>query len=107
MTPVSKASANQRAGRAGRVCPGKCFRLYTNDAYQHEMEDNTIPEIMRFVVLVHVFSHPVYLVIAVSDCNHHQRATVLQAIFVVNMFASPSCPPCTRLIKRSHASNAP
>lgn len=29
VTPVSKAAANQRAGRAGRVAPGRCFRLYT------------------------------------------------------------------------------
>ncbi|CAF5163253.1 unnamed protein product, partial [Rotaria magnacalcarata] len=42
-----KASANQRAGRAGRVAPGKCFRLYTSWAYQHELDDNSIPEIQR------------------------------------------------------------
>jgi pre-mRNA-splicing factor ATP-dependent RNA helicase DHX16 len=47
VTPVSKASAAQRAGRAGRVAPGKCFRLYTAWAYKHELEDNTIPEIQR------------------------------------------------------------
>ncbi len=47
VTPISKASANQRAGRAGRVAPGKCFRLYTLWSYQHELEDNTIPEIQR------------------------------------------------------------
>ncbi|GBM13433.1 Pre-mRNA-splicing factor ATP-dependent RNA helicase DHX16 [Araneus ventricosus] len=47
VTPISKASANQRAGRAGRVAAGKCFRLYTAWAYQHELEDNTIPEIQR------------------------------------------------------------
>jgi len=47
VTPVSKASANQRAGRAGRVAAGKCFRLYTAWAYQHELEDNAIPEIQR------------------------------------------------------------
>jgi len=47
VTPVSKASANQRAGRAGRVAAGKCFRLYTAWAYQHELEENPIPEIQR------------------------------------------------------------
>jgi len=47
ITPVSKASANQRAGRAGRVAAGKCFRLYTAWAYSNELEDNTVPEIQR------------------------------------------------------------
>jgi pre-mRNA-splicing factor ATP-dependent RNA helicase DHX16 len=47
VTPVSKAAANQRAGRAGRTQPGKCFRLYTSWSYQNELEDNTVPEIQR------------------------------------------------------------
>lgn len=47
VTPVSKASANQRAGRAGRTGPGKCFRLFTKWAFENELEDNTIPEIQR------------------------------------------------------------
>ncbi|KAJ5696326.1 hypothetical protein N7536_006738 [Penicillium majusculum] len=47
VTPCSRASANQRAGRAGRVGPGKCFRLYTKWAYYNELEDNTTPEIQR------------------------------------------------------------
>ena len=47
VTPISKASAQQRAGRAGRTSPGKCFRLYTAYSYEHELEDNTIPEIQR------------------------------------------------------------
>lgn len=47
VVPISKASANQRAGRAGRVAPGKCFRLYTAWAYKQELEDNTVPEIQR------------------------------------------------------------
>jgi len=42
-----KASANQRAGRAGRVAAGKCFRLYTAWAFKHEMEETTVPEIQR------------------------------------------------------------
>ncbi|NWY22901.1 DHX16 helicase, partial [Aphelocoma coerulescens] len=40
-----QASANQRAGRAGRVAPGKCFRLYTAWAFQHELEETPVPEI--------------------------------------------------------------
>ncbi|XP_023172498.1 pre-mRNA-splicing factor ATP-dependent RNA helicase DHX16 [Drosophila hydei] len=47
VVPISKASANQRAGRAGRTAPGKCFRLYTAWAYKHELEENTVPEICR------------------------------------------------------------
>ncbi|KAL4384317.1 hypothetical protein GQ457_15G006130 [Hibiscus cannabinus] len=47
ITPISKASANQRAGRSGRTGPGKCFRLYTAYNYYTELDDNTPPEIQR------------------------------------------------------------
>lgn len=47
VTPCSRASANQRSGRAGRVGPGKCFRLYTKWAFFNELEANTTPEIQR------------------------------------------------------------
>ncbi|XP_063724795.1 putative pre-mRNA-splicing factor ATP-dependent RNA helicase PRP1 [Symsagittifera roscoffensis] len=47
VSPISKASAQQRAGRAGRTKPGKCFRLYTENAYKSEMQENTYPEILR------------------------------------------------------------
>ncbi|EEB06271.2 ATP-dependent RNA helicase Cdc28 [Schizosaccharomyces japonicus yFS275] len=45
--PCSRASADQRAGRAGRVGPGKCFRLYTRWTYNNELEASTSPEIQR------------------------------------------------------------
>ena len=47
VTPISQAQARQRSGRAGRTGPGKCFRLYTEAAYQSEMLPTTIPEIQR------------------------------------------------------------
>jgi len=47
VVPISRASAIQRAGRAGRTQPGKCFRLYTKWSYYNEMSDETSPEILR------------------------------------------------------------
>ncbi|XP_057662442.1 probable ATP-dependent RNA helicase DHX35 [Diorhabda carinulata] len=44
--PISKSSANQRAGRAGRVRSGKVYRLYTED-YAVKLADNTPPEMVR------------------------------------------------------------
>lgn len=44
--PTSKASAIQRAGRAGRTQPGKCFRMYTQQAYS-ALQPTTTPEIQR------------------------------------------------------------
>ncbi len=45
--PISRASAQQRAGRAGRVGAGKAFRLYTKWAFRNELLQDTIPEIQR------------------------------------------------------------
>lgn len=47
VSPISQASARQRAGRAGRTGPGKCFRLYTEEAFKNEMLPTSIPEIQR------------------------------------------------------------
>ncbi|KAL5575311.1 hypothetical protein UlMin_017010 [Ulmus minor] len=47
VAPISKASARQRAGRAGRVRPGKCYRLYTEEYFVNEMSAEGIPEIQR------------------------------------------------------------
>uniref|UniRef100_A0A6G1S7P2 RNA helicase n=1 Tax=Aceria tosichella TaxID=561515 RepID=A0A6G1S7P2_9ACAR len=47
VTPISQAQAKQRAGRAGRTGPGKCYRLYTERAYNEEMLAASVPEIQR------------------------------------------------------------
>lgn len=44
---ISKASANQRAGRAGRTGPGHCYRLYSSAVYEGEFAEYTDPEILR------------------------------------------------------------
>ncbi|MES8261480.1 helicase-related protein, partial [Cutibacterium acnes] len=44
--PISQASANQRAGRCGRVAPGICIRLYSEQDFQNRLEF-TEPEILR------------------------------------------------------------
>ncbi|ETO72886.1 hypothetical protein F444_11157 [Phytophthora nicotianae P1976] len=46
IVPISKVSAQQRAGRAGRTVPGKCYRLYNKTSYE-EMAQETVPEIQR------------------------------------------------------------
>lgn len=45
-TFVSKASALQRQGRAGRVRDGFCFRLYTRERFEGFLE-YSVPEILR------------------------------------------------------------
>ena len=47
VAPVSRASANQRAGRGGRVQAGKAYRLYTEDAYSATLPAANIPEMQR------------------------------------------------------------
>lgn len=47
VSPISRASAKQRSGRAGRTRPGKCFRLYTEQSFKRDLEEQTYPEILR------------------------------------------------------------
>ncbi|KAG5464415.1 hypothetical protein LSCM1_00600 [Leishmania martiniquensis] len=47
---ISRAQATQRTGRAGRVAAGKCYRLYTANAFEN-LSENTIPEIRRSSLL--------------------------------------------------------
>ena len=47
---ISKASADQRAGRAGRTGPGHCYRLYSSAVYERDFVEHTKPEILRMPV---------------------------------------------------------
>eukprot|EP01128_Nolandella_sp_AFSM9_P005869 TRINITY_DN292_c0_g1_i3.p1 TRINITY_DN292_c0_g1~~TRINITY_DN292_c0_g1_i3.p1 ORF type:complete len:691 (-),score=79.54 TRINITY_DN292_c0_g1_i3:171-2243(-) len=44
---TSQSSANQRAGRAGRVRPGKCYRLYSEEYFLKHMRKKNVPEMQR------------------------------------------------------------
>lgn len=48
--PISKSSAIQRTGRAGREAPGKCYRLYTEETF-NGLQQTDLPEILRTDVL--------------------------------------------------------
>lgn len=87
VAPISKASAQQRAGRAGRTRPGKCFRLYTEKDFISELEEQTHPEILRsnlsntvleLVKLgVEDLVHFDYMVMSSrSDCTIRMRFTI-------------------------------
>ncbi|CAR25946.1 ZYRO0A11814p [Zygosaccharomyces rouxii] len=47
ITPISRANADQRSGRAGRTGPGTAYRMYTEDAAYDDMYSQAIPEIQR------------------------------------------------------------
>ncbi|KAK0383554.1 hypothetical protein NLU13_9465 [Sarocladium strictum] len=44
---ISKASADQRAGRAGRTGPGHCYRLYSSAVFERDFPQFSDPEILR------------------------------------------------------------
>ncbi|KAF7897808.1 uncharacterized protein EAF01_008774 [Botrytis porri] len=47
---ISKASASQRAGRAGRTGPGHCYRFYSSAVYERDFEEFAEPEILRMPI---------------------------------------------------------
>ena len=79
ITQVSKASAQQRTGRAGRTRPGQCFRLCTEDDF-NKLPLNTLPEMQRTDLSVSVL--------------------MLKALGIDNLvrFEFPSAPPSKNLI---------
>jgi len=50
---ISQSCAKQRAGRAGRLCAGECYRLYTREHHCH-MASHDVPEILRMPLQVNI-----------------------------------------------------
>ncbi|KAI8791932.1 ATP-dependent RNA helicase DEAH12, chloroplastic [Biomphalaria glabrata] len=63
---ISKSSADQRKGRAGRTSSGKCFRLYSESGYK-SMEPSSKPEILR----VHLGQAVLKLAALGIDCRYY------------------------------------
>jgi len=47
---ISKASADQRSGRAGRTGPGHCYRLYSSAVFNDQFPQFSMPEIQRIPI---------------------------------------------------------
>jgi pre-mRNA-splicing factor ATP-dependent RNA helicase DHX16 len=47
VVPISASSAMQRTGRAGRVAEGVCYRLFTQEAFNHQLPRTKVPELLR------------------------------------------------------------
>ena len=78
---ISKASATQRAGRAGRTGPGHCYRLYSSAVFENYFDEFSKPEILRM---------PIDGVVLQMKSMHIDA--------VVN-FPFPTPPPCDMLLK--------
>jgi HrpA-like RNA helicase len=80
---ISKAAAKQRAGRAGRVSAGTCFRLYTEQEHNDDFLPHTVPEMQRMELsqlVLHALSfahpgasHPLHLLLASPDPPKRSR----------------------------------
>ena len=95
VSPISKASAKQRAGRAGRTKPGKCFRLYTEKDFMSVFEDQNRPEILR--------SNLASTVLTLAKIGIKARSFSVRYLPFVDRCASGLC--SVRIYRRSGTGN--
>ncbi|KAI8092632.1 putative ATP-dependent RNA helicase DHX34-like protein [Halteromyces radiatus] len=81
---ISKASAKQRAGRAGRTGPGECYRLYSENEYLH-LNDYSVPEIQRGAL------EPIVLNIKALQLGDPRNFDYLEAPSAMAIEASVTC----------------
>jgi HrpA-like RNA helicase len=79
----SRAQTRQRAGRAGRTRPGKCYRLFTEEAFETSMADQTTPEMLRCSlssVVLQMKSLGIDDVVGFDFMDRPSEATLLRAL---------------------------
>lgn len=82
MAWISKASAAQRAGRAGRTGPGHCYRLYSSALYENHFDEFSRPEILRIPVegiILQMKSMHIYAVVNFPFPTSPDRAALKKA----------------------------
>ena len=80
---ISKSSAEQRKGRAGRVSAGKCYRLYSSEDYTSKMPERTKPEILRIQlsqVVLKMLEFGVPNVLTFNFVEHPDRTSLEVAV---------------------------
>ena len=79
---ISKSSAEQRKGRAGRTSAGKCYRLYSEDLY-NGMSKKSLPEILRVTLastVLKLYEFGVRDVVGFNFVEEPDRATLEAAV---------------------------
>ena len=79
---VSKSSAEQRKGRAGRTSSGKCYRLYSENVYKM-MSTKSQPEILRVTLastVLKLYEFGVKDVVRFNFVEEPDRATLVAAV---------------------------
>ncbi|OQR94125.1 pre-mRNA-splicing factor ATP-dependent RNA helicase, partial [Thraustotheca clavata] len=85
-TVESKAAAKQRTGRAGRVRPGKCFRLVTEETYKTKFPKHTIPQIQRVnlaPIVLHLLSMGIHDIVHFDFISPPSAEALFRALEVL------------------------
>lgn len=85
--PITKDSAKQRLGRVGRTCPGICYRLISESAFD-ELKNHRQPEIERMPihnVVMEFFHANIDPLTAICGINPHHVAESIELLIRLDM----------------------
>lgn len=102
---ISKSSAEQRKGRAGRTSSGKCFRLYSEHVYK-TMSKRSLPEILRVTLastVLKLYEFGVKDVVRFNFVEEPDRATLEAAVESLTFLGAIKDGHLTELGKRMAA----
>lgn len=108
LMPISKSSARQRSGRAGREGPGECWRLYTEETFNSPaiMPMESIPEILRVnlssVILLMLGTGIVKDVLSFPYLDAPSKESLLKSLQELLLLDAIERPPKQKLTKIGH-----